>query len=191
MRYHVAMHAYDYAVELVWEGNLGRGTADYASYSRQFRATARGKPAVIGSADHGPAPAPAKPRADLAVRLANRPGALAELGERMGAAGVSFEGGGGFVVDDGVGGTCVVHFLVRDAETAARALADAGITVLGIREVIELRLDQDRPGQMGLVSRALADAGVNIECVYSDHDHRLVLVVDDPPAARGAIAAWR
>ena len=37
------------------------------------------------------------PRRDLAIRLADRPGALAEMGEVLGRAGVSLEGGGGFV----------------------------------------------------------------------------------------------
>ena len=45
------MTAHEYTVALTWEGNTGRGTADYASYSRQFRAVAPGKAAVVGSAD--------------------------------------------------------------------------------------------------------------------------------------------
>jgi hypothetical protein len=36
-----------------------------------------------------------------------------------------------------------------------------------------------------------ADAGVNIESVYSDHDHQLVLGVDDLARAQRASAAWR
>lgn len=35
---------------------------------------------------------------DLAVELDDRPGTLAELGEALGAAGVSVEGGGAWVV---------------------------------------------------------------------------------------------
>ncbi len=34
---------------------------------------------------------------DLAIRLENRPGALAEMGEALGSAGVSVEGGGAFL----------------------------------------------------------------------------------------------
>lgn len=33
---------------------------------------------------------------DLTIKLDNRPGALAEMGETLGAAGVSVEGGGSF-----------------------------------------------------------------------------------------------
>jgi hypothetical protein len=36
----------------------------------------------------------------------------------------------------------------------------------------------------------MADAGVNIEVLYSDHDHRLILVVDDPAAGRVVSEAW-
>ena len=45
------------------------------------------------------------------------------------------------------------------------------------------RLKQDVPGQLGLLTRRMAEAGVNIEVLYSDHDHQLILVVDD--IARG------
>ncbi|MGW7002742.1 hypothetical protein ACWGCW_07920 [Streptomyces sp. NPDC054933] len=58
------------------------------------------------------------------------------------------------------------------------------------REVLVRRLDQERPGQLGAITRALADAGVNIEVQYSDHDHRLILVVDDPYTAARATAPW-
>jgi len=287
-RYDGGMKAHDYAVALTWEGNTGRGTADYAGYSRQFRAVAAGKAALIGSADPafrgdrklvnpeellvmslsschmlsylalcalrkiavvaytdratgrmradnaggqfeevvlhphvvigdeaqlevarelhdqahascyvassvrfpvrheatvvvGTAALPAK-RKDLAARLPDRPGALGELGEVLGRAGVSLEGGGGF------GG--VVHFLVRDSDAAVAALRAAGIEVLGVRDVLELRLDQDKPGQLGAVARALGDAGVNIECVYSDHDHQLIVVVDDRETAARAAALF-
>jgi hypothetical protein len=37
----------------------------------------------------------------------------------------------------------------------------------------------------------MADAGVNIEVQYSDHDNRLILVVDDIQKARAISGAWR
>ncbi len=42
---------HDYDVGLVWEGNQGPGTRDYASYGREFRIVVRDKPDLIGSAD--------------------------------------------------------------------------------------------------------------------------------------------
>ena len=123
---------------------------------------------------------------DLAILLDDRPGALAELGAALGAAGVSVEGGGAWVVD----GRGVAHFLVADADRARRALEGAGMRVLAVREVVVQRLAQDVPGQLGALTRRMADAGVNIEVLYSDHDHRLVLVVDDVDAGREVAAAW-
>lgn len=132
---------------------------------------------------------PARPpvRRDLAVRLPDEPGALARLGEALGRAGVSVEGGGGFVVGrDGIG-----HFLITNEDAAIAAVRELGFDVLGVHDVITVRLDQERPGQLGAIARAMADASVNITCVYSDHDHQLILCVDDRVAAERVAAAWR
>jgi hypothetical protein len=123
---------------------------------------------------------------DLAIELENRPGALAEMGEALGRAGVSVEGGGAWVVD-GVG---VAHFLFADGAAARRALEAAGIRVLAAREVVVQRLRQDEPGQLGKLTRRMAEAGINIEVLYSDHDHQLVLVVDDVAKGRAVAEAW-
>jgi hypothetical protein len=45
--------------------------------------------------------------------------------------------------------------------------------------VLVQRLNQGEPGQLGKITRRMAEAGVNIEILYSDHDHQLILVVDD------------
>ena len=123
---------------------------------------------------------------DLTIELDDRPGALAALGAALGGAGVSIEGGGAWVVD----GRGVAHFLVADGAAARRALDAAGIRVLAVRDVVVQRLAQAVPGQLGALTRRMADAGVNIEALYSDHYHRLVLVVDDVAAARRVAAAW-
>jgi len=123
---------------------------------------------------------------DLTIELANHPGALAEMGEALGRAGVSVEGGGVFVVN-GVG---VAHFLFEDGDAARSALEAAGITVLEVREVLVQRLNQAEPGQLGKISRLMAEAGINIEVQYSDHDHQLILVVDDTAKGRAVSEAW-
>jgi hypothetical protein len=123
---------------------------------------------------------------DLAVRLENRPGALAEMGDALGRAGVSIEGGGGFVFE----GNGIVHFLFADATAARKALEDAGIQVLEDREVLVQRLNQEQPGQLGKISRLMADAGVNIEAIYSDHQNQLILVVDDLDKGKAVSDAW-
>src|SRR3954467_12595109 len=123
---------------------------------------------------------------DLEIILQNRPGALAEMGEALGRADVSVEGGGAWVVQ----GTGVAHFLVEDAAAARDALVRAGIQVVAERDVLIQRLRQDVPGQLGLLSRRMADAGVNIEVLYSDHQNQLILVVDDLARGREVSEAW-
>jgi|SRR3954470_15971095 hypothetical protein len=124
---------------------------------------------------------------DVAIALENRPGALADMGEALGRAGVSLEGGGAFVVN----GEGVAHFLVHDGEVARRALETAGIRVVAVREVLVQTLKQDEPGQLGKISRRMAEAGVNIEVIYSDHAHQLIMVVDDMRKGRAVSEAWR
>ena len=123
---------------------------------------------------------------DLEIVLDNRPGALAKLGDALGRAGDSIEGGGAFVVN----GQGVAHFLFRDGSAARHALESAGIVVAQQREVLVQRLRQSEPGQLGKITRRMADAGVNIEVLYSDHDHQLILVVDDIAKGRLISAAW-
>lgn len=123
---------------------------------------------------------------DLCIALENRPGALAEMGEALGGAGVSVEGGGVFV-SNGIG---VAHFLVSDGAVARRALEAVGIRVVAEREVLVQRLAQDEPGQLGKIARLMAEAGVNIEVMYSDHEHQLILVVDDLTRGRAVSEDW-
>jgi hypothetical protein len=123
---------------------------------------------------------------DLTIELENRPGALAEMGEALGRAGVSIEGGGAWVVD----GKGAAHFLCSDGAAARRALEGAGIVVLAVREVLVQRLRQNEPGQLGKITRRMAESGVNIEVLYSDHANQLILVVDDIAKGREVSEAW-
>ena len=123
---------------------------------------------------------------DLEIHMTNQPGQLALMGETLGAAGVSVEGGGMWMAGD-VG---VAHFLVEDEVGARVALDQAGLPVVACRQVIVQRLDQDKPGQLGAFCRALADAGVNIETLYSDHDNQLIVCVDDEARAAEVSATW-
>jgi len=123
---------------------------------------------------------------DLSLRLPDRPGALAELGEALGKANVSIEGGGAWTVD----GTGVAHFLVEDAAAARVALAGTDVEVVEDREVLVQRLSQELPGQLGKLCRAMANAGINIEVLYSDHQNQLILAVDDVERGRKVSAAW-
>lgn len=119
---------------------------------------------------------------DIAVELENRPGTLAELGEAVGKAGVNLDGVCG-IPCEGVG---VIHVLVEDPATARDALTQAGITIREEREVLVADVT-DRPGELGELTRRLADAGVNIDLTYLATNTRLVLGIDDLEAARDLV----
>lgn len=123
---------------------------------------------------------------DVSICLENRPGALAGMGAALGRAGVSIEGGGAFVCND----RGCAHFLFADGAAARVALEEAGIRVLAVRDVLIQRLKQDQPGQLGLLTGRMAAAGVNIEVLYSDHNHNMILVVDDMAAGARVSREW-
>jgi hypothetical protein len=128
---------------------------------------------------------------DVEIQLENRPGALADMGAALGRSGISIEGGGAWLVTGPARHRLVAaHFLFRDGTAARAALEAAGIEVHSVREVIALRLHQEEPGQLGKITRRMAHAGVNIEVLYSDHAHQLILVVDNVANAREVAAAW-
>ena len=123
---------------------------------------------------------------DVEIEFGGRPDGLAVLGETLGRAGISVEGGGLFTV----AGRAVGHFLVEDGDAAERALTGAGRRVTAVRAVLARRLEQEVPGQLGAISRAITAAGPRIETFYSDHDHRLILLTSDQRVAADATSAW-
>ncbi len=112
---------------------------------------------------------------DITIYLQDKPGALAEMGETLGQAGISLEGGGVFVHE----GKGIAHFLVEDAQKAKEALEQKGIPVTSINDVLIQKLKQDVPGQLGIICGLMAKNEINILVQYSDHCNQLVLVVDD------------
>lgn len=121
---------------------------------------------------------------DLTVMLEDRPGTLADLGEALGRAGVNIEGVCG-VPSEGKG---TIHILVEDAAAARRALEAAKIHVHHEGDVLVLKVE-DRPGELGKLSRRIANAGVNVNLTYLASNSRLVLGVDDLDKARAAAQA--
>src|SRR5262245_59513882 len=136
---------------------------------------------------------------DLMVILEDEPGELAAVCEAIGRARVNIRGLAGLTGE----GRGVIHLLFDDeaAGEAHRALEEAGIGVADEREVLLIDVE-DRPGSVGRLARALGDAGVNIEFVYttfsgtkleigglvqSKAEQGLVVATDDMDAAREAI----
>ena len=123
---------------------------------------------------------------DLEIMLENKPGMLALLGETLGKNKISLEGGGVFQN----GKNAIAHFLVEEADKAKMALANVGITVSEINDVVIQKLRQDVPGQLGMFCRRLADAGINILTQYSDHSNQLIVVVDNYEKAKKISEEW-
>lgn len=123
---------------------------------------------------------------DIEILLHNRPGALAQMGEILGKNKICLEGGGVFQN----GEKAIAHFLVEEAERAKELLSQANIEVVKISDILIQKLRQDVPGQLGMFSRRMGDAGVNILVQYSDHHNQLILVVDDFKKGKQVSDAW-
>ena len=116
------------------------------------------------------------------VQVTNKPGQMALLAEQMADAGVDLRAIGG----GGLGE--VGHFIMTtaDDDRARQVLEDGSWTFLE-GESLLAEVD-DKPGGMARLSRALADAGVNIQGHlflgrWSDRA-TFAFVVDDPDKAR-------
>lgn len=123
---------------------------------------------------------------DLEIILENKAGQLALMGETLGKNKISLEGGG--VFDNG--NISIAHFLVEEADRAKVVLAEVGITVSKINNVIIQKLRQDVPGQLGMFCRRLADGNVNILVQYSDHSNQLIIVPDNLEKAKEISELW-
>lgn len=113
---------------------------------------------------------------EIVVTLEDKPGTLAHFGEVMGRAKVNIEAilvatrGGG-----SSGGT--VQFLASDTDGAVLALRADGVPC-AVRNVVVVDV-RNEPGALGDVSLVMADAGINIDSVYTTIDGKIVLGVDD------------
>ncbi len=119
---------------------------------------------------------------DLTIVLPDRPGTLADVGEALGRAGINIDGFCGFPCE-GVG---VLHILVEDADAARSAIKGTGYDVRDERSVLVIEVE-DRPGELGKITRRIADAGVNIDLVYLATSNRVVIGADDLEKARAAV----
>lgn len=100
-------------------------------------------------------------RTEIVVEVHDKPGALADIGEILGAADVNIVTAAVFTHR----GKGLIHLVVDDASSALAALKRADISVDDVRDVMSVTLE-DRPGELGRYARSLADAGVNISTLY-------------------------
>ncbi|MPZ71342.1 MAG: ACT domain-containing protein [Actinobacteria bacterium] len=122
---------------------------------------------------------------EFVVNMEARPGRLAALTRLLGAAGVNIEALTGYS-HDGVG---TLRIIVDDATSTKRVLRESAI---GFTEHAVLTTSMaHRPGELGRVTGALADADIGIDAIYvlrTDADGiELAICVEDAEAARNAL----
>jgi len=79
-----------------------------------------------------------------------------------------------------------MHILVKHAEAAKHALAIAGVTITGERQVVVVDA-HDRPGFLADMARKVAEAGINIDLLYVATDTRVVFGAEDLEGLREAL----
>jgi hypothetical protein len=120
---------------------------------------------------------------NLTVVLKDEPGQLATLGEATGQAGINLLGMSALTGE----GRGVINILVEDGDGAREALEAAGMGVADAQEALVVDV-HDRPGTLGALAGQLAEAGVNIELLYSTFSGvRVAIVTDDLASARAAL----
>jgi hypothetical protein len=119
------------------------------------------------------------------VKLENRPGTLAALGEALGERGINISGVAGTTWD----GEGAIALITNDDAGARSVLEDRELSYRDV-EIVSAGLE-DKPGALGLAARRLADRGVNIEMIMPTgmQGTRITVAfgVDDPAGAREAL----
>ena len=119
---------------------------------------------------------------DLTIVLDNHPGAVANVCQSIGRAGVNIEGLCAFA-SSGIG---ILHTAVNDVTPARRAVEAAGYKISEEREVIIVDIE-DRPGSAGAMLRHFGDAQVNLDLVYFATQNRMVVSAPDLDKAKKAL----
>ena len=120
------------------------------------------------------------------VRLPNRPGSLADLGDALGERGINITGISGRTWGDGAGALAII----TNDENGARSVLEERNDDYREVSLVSASLE-DRPGSRGDAARRLARADVNIEAVIPTgmQGSRVTVApgVDDETAAREAL----
>lgn len=118
---------------------------------------------------------------EFVVNMENQPGRLAALTEALAASEVNIEA----LTAYGRDGEGTVRLIVDDARAARRVLDEAA---LAYHELTVLTATlQHRPGELARLTRAIANAGVNIDAIYvmkaNADGVELAIAVDEPDSA--------
>ncbi len=98
---------------------------------------------------------------EITVIAGNDLGSLAQVAETLGSVGVNIEAISAYGLD----GKAVFRIITNDVATATKALSR--ITGVEVKEAdtIVYRM-MNRPGELGKITRKLANKGVNLESLY-------------------------
>lgn len=98
---------------------------------------------------------------ELTVTSKNTVGALAAVAEALGGVGVNIEA----ISCYGVGEKAVFRILTADATTAMKTLSRIPDVEVKESDTIVLKMI-NRPGELGKITRKLANQGINLESLY-------------------------
>ena len=98
---------------------------------------------------------------ELTIVAKNEVGALAQIAEALGGVGVNIEA----ISAHEVNRQAVLRIITNDVLTAKKTLARIPDLRVNESDVIILKM-QNRPGELGKITRKLANRNVNMESVY-------------------------
>ena len=97
----------------------------------------------------------------VSVFVENKPGRLAAVTEKLYEKGINIRA---FTIAE-AGDFGIIRMVVDKTEEAYKVLKDSGFTVT-LTQVLGVEV-KDEPGELYRISKALGDAGINIEYVYA------------------------
>ena len=98
---------------------------------------------------------------EITIRAENKVGALADVAELLGGLGVNIEAISAYSAED----AAIFRILTNDSTTAMKHLMKLPGLRLSEAEIIVVDM-QNRPGELGKITRKLSNKGVNLESVY-------------------------
>jgi hypothetical protein len=115
------------------------------------------------------------------IKLDNRPGTLADLGEALGQRAINITGIAGTTWE-----TSGAAAIVTNDDSGTKAALDEGGFDYRESELVSANVE-DRPGTLAEAARRLATAGVNIELILPTGMQTVAFGVDDAERAREAL----
>ncbi len=123
---------------------------------------------------------------EITVVVENRIGTLASIAEAIGGAGVNIEA----IAAYGQGNNAVFRLVTKDPTSAKRALERlTGVQNITVADILVVKM-ANRPGELGKITRKLANRKVDLESVYilGKTDHAFTDVAIKPVEAQMALA---